>query len=83
LALTTVGTTGLFQNTTQAGGAPLIAACVLALSLVFRSIDSTICSTLSFGTQFLWHGLNAVVLGILMKAAITHEFRKRPLHAQG
>jgi hypothetical protein len=83
LALMTVGILCLFLRARDEGRALLIAACVFALSLVFRSIDSTICSVWPAGTHFLWHGLNAVVLGLLMRAVIAHSSRKRPIHVQG
>lgn len=39
-----------------------IGAGILALSLTFRSIDETLCDTIPFGTHFMWHILNAVML---------------------
>lgn len=46
------------------------ATLVFAVSLFFRSIDETVCTaTAGLGTHFLWHILNAVVLGILLQAA--------------
>jgi Ceramidase len=83
LALMAVGLLCLLLKARGEGRALLLAACVFALSLVFRSIDSTICSAWPAGTHFLWHGLNAVVLGLLMRAAIAHSSWKRQLHAQG
>ena len=81
LALLAVGILCMLRNVRDAGRALLLAACAFALSLVFRSIDGAVCSALPVGTHFLWHGLNAVVLGLLMRAAIAHTFRKKPFHA--
>jgi hypothetical protein len=39
-----------------------IGAGILALSLTFRSVDETLCDTIPFGTHFMWHILNAVML---------------------
>ena len=39
-----------------------IGAGILALSLTFRSVDETLCDAFPFGTHFLWHILNAVML---------------------
>ena len=39
-----------------------IGAGILALSLTFRSVDETLCDAIPFGTHFLWHILNAVML---------------------
>jgi len=38
------------------------AAGLFGLSIVFRSVDETVCASWPLGTHFLWHGLNAVVL---------------------
>ena len=58
----------------------LWAASIFALSLVFRSIDSAVCSALPLGTHALWHMLNALVLWILMIAALAYVPEERPLH---
>ncbi len=41
----------------------LIGAGILSLSLVFRTIDETVCPSLPIGTHFLWHTLNGIMLG--------------------
>ena len=49
----------------------LIASGLFFLSLVFRSIDIAACHvTLGTGTHFLWHLLNACVIGTLLQALI-------------
>ncbi|MBS0535404.1 MAG: ceramidase domain-containing protein [Proteobacteria bacterium] len=48
----------------------LAAAAVLALSIVFRSIDQAVCASLPIGTHFLWHTLNGVVLYLALRAAL-------------
>lgn len=55
-------------------GARLIVAAglVFALSLFFRSVDLAACDHLPFGTHFLWHLLNATMLGLLLAAALRH-----------
>jgi Ceramidase len=53
-----------------AGKALLLAAGVFIVSLVFRTVDQAICAAWPLGTHFAWHGLNAVVLFILVAAAI-------------
>ncbi len=83
LALPAVGIACLLAGAKEAGRALLAAACVFALSLLFRSIDEAICATIPAGSHFLWHGLNALVLFILMKAAIVHPSRKSSSHVQG
>jgi hypothetical protein len=55
----------------QETGRLLIAAgAVFALSIFFRSLDNALCAVLPLGTHFLWHGLNAVVLYLLLRAAM-------------
>jgi hypothetical protein len=82
LALLAVGIACLLSGVREVGRALLAAACVFALSLVFRSIDGTICATIPAGSHFLWHGLNAFVLLILTRAAIVHPPRKGMTLAQ-
>jgi hypothetical protein len=83
LALFVVGSVCWVSGVREAGRALSTAACVFALSLLFRSIDDTVCARMPAGTHFLWHVLNALVLGLLMKAAIVHSSRKSPTHVQG
>jgi hypothetical protein len=52
------------------GRSILLAAAVFAVSLVFRSIDQTICAVFPLGTHFIWHLLNAVVLFVLLQTAM-------------
>lgn len=74
-ALFAVGGLCLGRQERPVGMALLSAAVIFTISLVFRSLDRTICALLPLGTHFLWHILNAVVLGILMVAAISHRER--------
>ena len=54
------------------GGMNVLAAgATLAGSLVFRSIDDSICASVPLGTHFLWHLLNGLVLYLLLRAALT------------
>ena len=48
------------------------AAGVFTVSLTFRTLDMPYCEYLPFGLHFLWHILNAVVLGVLLIAVIRH-----------
>jgi hypothetical protein len=83
LALLTVGLACRVMDVTKAGRALLWAASLFSLSLFFRSIDHSVCSTWVAGTHFLWHVLNALVFGLLMHAAIAHPLRERPIDASG
>ena len=50
-----------------------LAAGLFAVSLTMRSIDGVLCGSLSLGTHWLWHLLNASVLYLLLRAAMTGE----------
>jgi len=71
-AMVAVGVACRIRGVTRAGAALLWAACIFAIALVFRSIDSAVCSALPLGTHALWHMLNALVLWMLVIAALTH-----------
>jgi hypothetical protein len=59
-------------------GAIFLAAGLFALSLSFRTIDMTVCPIFPFGTHFIWHSLNGVVLYLLLRAAMKR--RQRAAH---
>jgi hypothetical protein len=82
-ALVVVGSVALASRSRAAGCSLLVAAAIFALSLTFRSIDHAVCEAFPIGTHFLWHGLNAVVLFILMRAAIEAGVRLRRDAAAG
>jgi hypothetical protein len=54
-----------------AGRALLIAAAAFIASLFFRIIDLDICGAFPYGTHFLWHILNAVVLYAVLRGALS------------
>jgi hypothetical protein len=47
-----------------------IGAGILAASLVFRTLDAGICPAFPLGTHFLWHVLNAVMLGWMIGVVV-------------
>ena len=47
------------------------AAVVFAISLAFRTADIALCPAFPLGIHFIWHILNAVVLYVLLRTAIT------------
>ncbi len=53
-----------------------IAVMLFAASLALRSIDLAICDAFPLGTHFAWHMLNAAVLYVLLRTAITAENAK-------
>lgn len=58
-----------------------LGAGILAVSLVFRSLDEALCHTVPVGTHFLWHLLNALMLGwmieVLGRASLAARARGR------
>ena len=44
----------------------LIAAGLFVASLTFRTLDAPLCGSVPFGTHFMWHVLNATLLGLLI-----------------
>lgn len=49
-----------------------IGAGILALSLVFRTIDPAVCDAIPLGTHFLWHILNGIMLGWMILVLVRH-----------
>ena len=52
-----------------------IGAGILIVSLTFRTLDQPLCGALPFGTHFLWHVLNAVMLGWMIEVWRRHWLR--------
>lgn len=55
-----------------AGSAMLAAMAVFFCAYFFRSLDHAICDAFPFGTHFMWHLLNAVLLFLLIRLAVVH-----------
>lgn len=49
-----------------------VGAGLFAISLGFRTLDSDICPVFPLGTHFLWHLLNAVMLGWMVRTLVLH-----------
>ncbi|BAQ70233.1 hypothetical protein NHU_03089 [Rhodovulum sulfidophilum] len=50
---------------------------LLAISLAFRTLDQPLCAALPLGTHFLWHLLNAAMLGWMIEVYRRHEAGRR------
>ncbi len=55
-----------------AGRMMIVAGGIFVVSLVFRSIDNEVCTSLPIGTHFIWHCLNATLLYMLLRTAANH-----------
>ncbi len=53
-----------------------LGAGVLVVSLTFRTLDGPLCDGLPFGTHFLWHILNGVMLGWMIEVYRRHMLAK-------
>jgi hypothetical protein len=69
--LTALITVGILIGANRAGVSVLLAGAVFFVSLVFRTIDRAVCGGFPIGTHFIWHLLNAGVLYILLRTAIS------------
>jgi hypothetical protein len=58
----------LLARQVSAGRWLLVAAGVFFVSITLRTLDQPLCQATPFGTHFMWHVLNAVVLGLLIWA---------------
>ena len=54
-----------------------IGAGILTVSLVFRSLDETVCDVLPIGTHPVWHVLNGAMLGWMIEVYRRHEMARR------
>ncbi len=55
-----------------------LGAGLLVLSLTFRSLDEPLCPTFPLGTHFLWHILNALMLGWMIEVYRRHRLAAPP-----
>ena len=56
---------------------------LLLVSLFFRSIDMAVCDSFPLGTHFLWHILNAVMLGWMIEVYRRHMMSRGAGHGMG
>jgi len=54
------------------------ATLIFIISLVFRTLDQSLCNVFNSGTHFLWHILNSIVLFLLVKFYILLPNRTTP-----
>lgn len=57
----------------------VIGAAILILSITTRSVDEILCTRIPVGTHFLWHCLNALMLGYMIHVYATHVLAGRRL----
>lgn len=55
----------------------MVAAVVFAVSLALRTVDAAVCEGFPWGTHFLWHILNGVLLYLLARAVVGARVERR------
>ena len=60
----------LRRRSPEAARGLLVGAAMLVVSLAFRTIDEAVCPGFPVGTHFLWHLLNAVMLGWMIRVLV-------------
>lgn len=63
---------GVWLRGSATGRGLLVGAGLLCLSLGFRMADGPVCAVFPLGTHFLWHILNAVMLGWMIHVYCRH-----------
>lgn len=71
----------LWTRAPQTGRGLAIGAAILIVSLAFRSVDQLLCPGFPLGTHFVWHVLNAVMLGWMTLVYLGHMARSPALAA--
>lgn len=71
-------TGGLLLARGQAAGITLLGiGAIFLVSLTARTFDAAVCPAFPAGLHFLWHGLNAVVLFLLVRILLLREAPRR------
>ncbi|MCX7889248.1 MAG: ceramidase [Rhodobacteraceae bacterium] len=73
-------TIGLWRRAPATARGIGIGTLMLLLSLTFRTLDLPLCGLWPHGTHFVWHGLNAVMLGWMIEVYRRHMLAGRRLH---
>lgn len=60
-----------------------LGAAILIVSLTFRTLDAPLCDLVPFGTHFLWHVLNGLMLGWMIEVYRRHMLAKARLAKAG
>lgn len=68
----------LWRRAPRTAAGLLAGAGLLALSLAFRTMDQAVCGRFPFGTHFLWHLLNAAMLGWMILVLVRHGKARGP-----
>ncbi|WP_309568090.1 hypothetical protein [Psychromarinibacter sediminicola] len=64
---------GLWRRAPATARRLALGAALLAVSITARSLDAPLCDTVPIGTHFLWHLLNALMLGWMIETYARHR----------
>ena len=64
------------RKSSQTASGMALGAAILVVSLTFRTLDGPLCAAVPLGTHFLWHILNAVMLGWMIEVWRRHMLAK-------
>jgi hypothetical protein len=64
---------GLWRRAPATARGLAIGVVILCLSLTARTVDDAICAAFPLGTHFLWHLLNALMLGWMIHVYLRHK----------
>ena len=68
----------LLRRAPATGRGLLGGAAILTVSLAARSVDGALCNAIPLGTHWLWHLLNAAMLGWMIEVHRRHLARRGP-----
>ncbi len=63
----------LWRQNPQTAKGMLVGVAILMVSLTFRMLDEPLCTTLPLGAHFMWHILNATMLGWMILVYARHK----------
>lgn len=64
---------GLWLRDSPTGQGLLVGAGILCVSLGFRMADDAVCAVFPIGTHFIWHILNAIMLGWMIGVYVRYH----------
>ncbi|MGR3491483.1 MAG: ceramidase domain-containing protein [Shimia sp.] len=70
------------RKDTRTAQSMLIGAAILTVSITTRSLDMPVCEALPIGVHYVWHILNAIMLGSMIEVYRAHMVRKGAVRAE-
>jgi hypothetical protein len=67
----------LWRRSPETARGMAVGAAILIVSLTFRTLDYPLCDLVPFGTHFLWHVLNGLMLALMIEVYRRHMLAVR------